>query len=193
MPTAESTRDPHLTPAQVAAYLDRLLGAREREQVESHLSGCPSCRGEVVEVARVRRPGPRRRWYVAAAAAAAIAVLGIALGRSGPNEPANTVTRGRPSEGIAQFAIVSPAYGATVPAVAAEFVWRSVATEATYRLTVTDASGGPVWTGATGDTALAVPDSVQLQPGETYFWYIDALLPDGRSASTGVKEFRTAP
>lgn len=73
------------------------------------------------------------------------------------------------------------------------FVWRSAGPAATYRLTLTDPSGAPVWTSSAPDTAVVLAETVKLEGGRAYFWYVDALLPDGRSATTGVQQFRTSP
>jgi len=70
-------------------------------------------------------------------------------------------------------------------------LWSAVAGEPTYRLTLTDASGQPVWTTTTTDTSITLPPNVILQQRKRYFWYVDALRADGRAASTGVRRFTT--
>ena len=39
----------------------------------------------------------------------------------------------------------------------------------------------------------ALPPSVALMRSARYYWYVDALLADGRALSTGVHEFMTGP
>ena len=69
---ADDMAAPHLEAGEVAAYIDRRLAPAERDRVEKHLSVCPECRGEVIEVAHVARTLPRRRrwsWLAPAVAA----------------------------------------------------------------------------------------------------------------------------
>ncbi len=103
------------------------------------------------------------------------------------------VRAGSSPEGIPRFGTVNPSSAQPVPADSVVFVWRRAGAEASYRLTVTDPAGGQMWTTATADTVAPLPASVRLARGQAYFWYVDALLPTGESATTGVQEFRTAP
>jgi anti-sigma factor RsiW len=180
----------HLTESVIAAYLDRRMGAEERRVVDSHLAGCDECRTEVVDVSRLVSQR-KRPWLVAAAGlgVAAAAVLVIALAPRGV-APGGPVLRNG-AEGPAAIAAVAPADSGLVAADSARFVWRSAGADATYRLTVTDVRGDPVWSATMGDTAVAV--TAGLMPMTSYYWYVDALLPDGRSVTTGVRTFRTGP
>jgi hypothetical protein len=54
-------------------------------------------------------------------------------------------------------------------------------------------SGGTVHSEASSDTALLLMDSGMLVPDQAYFWYVDALLADGSTATTGVQRFSTRP
>jgi hypothetical protein len=69
--------------------------------------------------------------------------------------------------------------------------WAPIEPDARYLLTVTTAEGDSVWELMTADTSAAVP--IALEPGGEYLWYVDALLPDGSSASSGVHHFRVTP
>ncbi len=62
-----------------------------------------------------------------------------------------------------------------------------------YVLTVTDENGDVVWTAETSDTSLVLPRGVDLKSGSRYYWYVDALLDDARSSTTGVREFTIRP
>jgi hypothetical protein len=184
--------DAHLTERQVAGYLDQALGAVERTGVEEHLEQCDACRSELLDAARIADtlPAPRRRWLLAGAAAAA-AVIGIVLLMPG-RKPAGDVIRGpNDGEGVPHMTAVIPASDARVSAGSLRLVWRAVATAELYRVTVTDAGGAPVWSDSTSDTA-ATPRAT-LTPGRTYYWVVDALLSDGRSATTGSVGFTVAP
>jgi ferric-dicitrate binding protein FerR (iron transport regulator) len=87
-------------PAELlGAFVDGRLHGAEREAFESHLAGCDGCRGEVVDLGRLkadvaassripsaswmqaarRARAPRRLWIPAAAAAAAIVALALAF------------------------------------------------------------------------------------------------------------------
>jgi hypothetical protein len=46
-------------------------------------------------------------------------------------------------------------------------------------------NGDPVWTSETGDTTVALPDSVRLQASQAYFWRVEAIG-NGIAATTGV-------
>ena len=58
--------------------------------------------------------------------------------------------------------------------------------DAQYEVTLVDSIGHPRWTAAIAETTAAIPDSVHLAPG-TYYWHADALLPDGRTRTTGTQ------
>jgi len=59
----------------------------------------------------------------------------------------------------------------------------------TYRFTVTGSDGVAVWFRSGTDTVITLPDSIVLRPGQTYLWVADALLADGATRSTGMREF----
>jgi len=91
----------------------------------------------------------------------------------------------------ARLAVVAPTASAEVAVDSVVFTWRSAGVGANYRVTVATEDGSTVWTGTTGDTTVSLPDSVTLAPSRTWFWYVDALFPDGRSTSTGIQRLRT--
>ena len=70
-----------------------------------------------------------------------------------------------------------------------ELRWEPIAGQPLYRVTVTDRDGAPVWTHDTEEGAARIPATAGLRPGESYFWYVDAIREDGRSATTGVRRF----
>jgi hypothetical protein len=43
----------HVSGEDLAAYVDGLLGAEKRSELESHFSGCPACMDELVEIAAI--------------------------------------------------------------------------------------------------------------------------------------------
>lgn len=181
---------------RVAAYVERKLTAEERTELEAHLAECAECRREVAEVALfLRRGGSRRRGWLAPsiAAAAAAALLVVLLWPDGVGEQRGGVLRepGAP-EGLPPIAAVSPGPGTAVPPGSLVFTWRSVDSDAFYRLTAATAEGEVVWRVETGDTTAVPPAGTRWERGETYYWFVDALLPDGHEATTGVRRFRIA-
>ncbi len=181
----------HLTPEALAGYLDNDLSPDERQQLELHLAACVECRAELAEVRGLELRRRRRRWIpvLAPLAAAAAVVLAFALpGRDAPPSSLRTVPTGDSPLGI-----VAPAPSAEVAPESLVFVWRSAGPAASYTFTLQEDDGRVVWTSTLTDTSAAVPDSVRLAPGRTWFWLVDALLPDGRSWSTGVQRVRTPP
>lgn len=180
----------HLESSEIAAYLDRALPPSERAQVEAHLADCAPCRRESIEVLRVRNSMRRRsRWVVippvAAAAAVALFLLVRSGGIPGPTPP---VLRDGGDGSIPRVVLVSPPDSGVVGAQRVSFVWRSVGPGVSYRITISDPKGDIVWSAAASDTSARVPASVSLRPS-SYYWYVDALLPDGRSITSGVHPF----
>ena len=183
----------HLSDADLAGYLDHDLTPDERRNVETHIDRCATCRGELIALSRVvhakstepQRSGLRARWWIpAAAAAAVIALLAPRLTMRTPDvESIPRTRRVIDVEGRPGLAIVSPSDGAVTggPLV---FTWRAGSADV-YRITLLTESGDPVWTTDTSDTTVALPDSVPLQPGRAYFWRVDGIG-NGIAATTGV-------
>ena len=129
----------------VAAYVEGGLAPAERATLEAHLAECPEC---------------RRKWVVAAPAAAIAAAAALALfvilpaGENGV--PATATTRAGPEgdrDALPAIGIVLPDARIPVYSDSVRFVWKSAAPDALYRLAVTDSAGGAVWE--------AVPDRAE--------------------------------
>jgi anti-sigma factor RsiW len=180
----------HLSPEAVAGYLDEDLPGEEQRQVELHLASCAECRDELAELRRLQL-GRRRQWVMVlvAATAAAAVLLAIVLPRQA--ETPSDIRAGPTTEPT--LAIVSPVPSAEIAPGPIAFTWRSAGLGASYTLTLQEADGRVAWTSRVADTVAVLPDSVALSPGLTWFWFVDALLPDGRSLSTGVRRLRTGP
>lgn len=191
----------HLSPEALAGYLDNDLPGEERTQVELHLASCAECREELAEVRRLR-PRHGRQWaLLLVPAAAAAALLAIVLPRqtSAPRVvidsaevPVASDIRAGPAAN-APLEIVSPLPSTEIAPGPGVFSWRSAGPSASYTFTLQEANGRVVWNSTVPDTVAILPDSVALGAGRTWFWSVDALLPDGRSRSTGVKRLRTRP
>lgn len=192
--TTPKLLDAHPSSQTLGAYLDGTLGASESAALETHLVNCQACRLESAGVmatiqARRRR---KRLLFVVPALAAAAAVLVVWLPRPGP--PANgDVLRGDSVSGSLTIEVLAPARDSPLPVAGVTFRWHAAAQAIRYLLTLTDDRGNLLWTTETTDTLAVLPDSVVLGGGRAYLWYVDARLPGARSASSGVRGFRTSP
>lgn len=183
----------HLQAEEVAAYLDGKVDQEERRRITAHLSDCAECRTELIEVRRIlrRRRGFRPLWVAAPVAAAAAVVVFVLLGTgiielNGPSE--EPLRSGPTTEIPAALVPRAPAERALVDPDSVTFIWRP-ADGATYRITLTDETGDVVWTQTTEDTIAPLPENLSLGAGRIYFWYVDALLADGHSLATPVRQF----
>ena len=178
----------HVTDTEIAAYLDRTLGADQRDRVEDHLAACQDCRQHLLETKelldRVRRP---RKLLVGGALAAAAAIVFVIV-RPNPDAIDRALLR---NDGAA---VPVAAYGpmGTAARAGLRFVWSAVPGAESYRLTVSGEDARTVWSSSGTDTLSALPDSVVLRPNERYHWVADALLTDGSTRSTGLREFDVA-
>jgi hypothetical protein len=189
--------DGHLDAGIVAAYIDGTMDAAYLGEVEAHLAECEPCRREVVEVTRMMRGRrPWKRWAVwgTVAAAAAVLVLIAQPGRAAEfQDPVTRAGEDTATEAVLRFTAIAPADTETGSSGSIVFQWRSPSTEASYRITVTNEIGDLLWSETTSDTTVVLPGDVPLEVGETYFWYVDALLPNGGSATTGVRRLTLVP
>lgn len=183
---------PHMNELEIAAYLDRRLAPADRERVESHLAGCPECRDELVETRKLLGKTGRPRTLLILGMTAAAAALALLVGPGILPRPAihaDSLIR----DGVSGSIIVAHGPMGEVPTDRIRFVWAREARATSYRLTLARADGTPIWTRSGGDTAVALPDSLRLTAGTRYLWVADALLADGGSRSTGLREFVVAP
>lgn len=198
MTTTYPSPGDHLSPEELAAYLDGAVGSEERLRIQEHLEGCDSCREEAAEVVLLLQRGGRRRVrrlaipVAAAAAVAAVLLLGpwSQNGSQGPGERVRAPESVSTGEALPTVRALSPVQSSTVEQDSVVFAWEEVGEDAVYRLTVTDESGEPLWFHETAQTSVPLPSDVELLPGQDYFWFLDVLQPDGSTASTGVMSFR---
>lgn len=187
---------PHLGSEELAAYLDNTLSDAECARVKAHLADCDVCREEVVSVSRLLERAPRsRRRLIAFSSVAAVAALALFLVRASPDSSSLTTeaVRGRntplASEGMSRVRAIAP-IGPQATLDNILFVWHRPAPGTTYRFTLTDERGVKIWVGSTNDTTLVIPKQFALVSKQTYNWFVDALLPDGSSATTGITSFQ---
>jgi anti-sigma factor RsiW len=177
----------HVTPEALAGYLDHDLPGEERSQVELHLATCAECRAELAEVRGLQRRHRRQwaRFLVPAAAAAMLVAIAWPRQTREPSDIRAVAPVNAPLE------IVAPLPSTEIAARPITFVWRSAGPGASYSVTLQAADGRTVWASTVADTVAVLPDSVALGSAQNFFWSVEALLPDGRAHSTGVKRVRT--
>ncbi len=71
------------------------------------------------------------------------------------------------------------------------FRWQPIAGVASYRFRLTDNTGRILHEARTSEQSAPLPETVMLEPGQTYAWQVDVTLPDGRVAD-GWTEFGIA-
>jgi hypothetical protein len=178
---------PHLEPDLVAAYVERRLSPDALASAEQHLAGCATCRREVAQVVKVLRPSTRR-LPAFGLAAAAVLVIAVWLVRDDTGEVEVPIRNGASSAGVQVLAPDS--VGSSL---SPRFTWRALEPGSRYNFSLADEAGVRIFSLSLSDTVVSLPDSVRLQQGRTYQWLVDALRPDGRSTSSGVKFLRITP
>lgn len=195
----------HLTETELAGYLDDDLSAVERRGAEEHLDACDPCRAELLAAVRLldQEPGANapaalkqgrgRRWPVPAGLAAAAALAGLLL--VGPDAPSSHEVAPEQervnTEGVTRLRVHAPPEEALVSRDDLRFVWADRGTEA-YRITITADDGGLVWSSSVTDTTAVPPASLELDGGERFFWFVDAIS-GGVVARTDPHSFIVAP
>jgi anti-sigma factor RsiW len=171
---------------EVAAYLDRRMPDEERRRMDAHLAACSDCRAEVVDVELFRRRFRRPRRLAMAATLALATAAGIVLmvmPRLGSEGKATLRDSGTDN----RLVVYGPL--GEISSDSIRFVWGAIPHATTYRLTVSTGGGRVVWSASVADTVATLPDSVVLRRGDQYGWVVDALLGDGTTRSTGLREF----
>lgn len=185
----------HLNPERISAYLAHTLSESDRESVEKHLTYCDHCRYEVIGAARfVNKLTPRPRYIrlvTVLAAAAAVLLVVVSIDRAAPAENANVLRA--VSSSVPTFEALEPVDGSTINSNELVFVWHAEKDEPYYDLHLLDEIGNELWTQSTTDTSVILSPSVVLKAGQTYFWYVDALLRGVQTSTTGIRQFNVAP
>jgi len=198
----EATATEHLDPREISAYLDERLAPADKERVQAHLADCALCRAEVVELVDLmeahEKGAPRRRWPLAvaglAAAAVATLVIGVsALRDTSADADALRAPEAAEREAVRSIEVISPGPERRLSREDLVIEWETVGDDAAYRLTLTDSGGSTLWSLETHETRAISPPDLDLRVGETYLWYVDAVLVDGTTATTGVKRLQLAP
>lgn len=201
--------DRHPNDEEVAAFLDDGLAPGARDAIARHLVACEECRA-LLGPSRAREvlaehPRPRRHvagsWRtLAGVAAAAVVVISVALRTDRTSASGGVVAvdsaralraPGSTKSDETVLQVESPADGATVLVDTLVLRWTRADVRATYDVSIVDATGSLIWSTQTDTASTALPSSVRdrLEPGATYHWRVDALLPDLRTMTTGPRAF----
>ena len=193
----------HLSAAEITAFVDGEMPPGERVRLTTHLESCAECRDEVGDVVRLLRDAPmpqsqvkrrRIRGPMAAAIgtllAASVATVILVKGSSTlPESPVVRTTEPAVNhEARATMAAISPDDGAAVSAQRITLTWHS-ANVGLYHVTLAAPDGASLWSAQTPDTTVVIPDSIEVEAGRVYFWYVDAVA-DGITASTALRRLR---
>jgi hypothetical protein len=179
----------HFESGEIAAFLDGSLPPAERSRIEAHLADCDDCRTELIQVADLLRTRPRRRgWYVPVTLAAAAAAVLIVLiwPRQATESPGAPAYREPAITSSPAPALIAPRGTAST---ARTFIWTGVPHADRYYLALFDETGQKVWETQTGDTTAALPASISLHQGASYFWKVEARTGWDRWVDSDLKEF----
>jgi hypothetical protein len=200
----------------IGSYELGLLDEEEQRRFEAHLQTCHACFRDLYDMAPIAervRQGPGiekpagaentertdtvpavplratsrggRFWTLAVAGVAAVLIVGFFAFRTlGPWEEPE---RFRSTE---QGAVVVFAPLGEVPT-PTELQWKVVPGAGHYEVTIQTQSGELLWRERIEDPPARLPDAVRdrLQPGETYFWEVEALSEDGARWTSGPTRF----
>ena len=178
----------HLSVEDIAAYLNGRLYGAAREAFESHLAECRQCRDEVTAARRMmsERNARQRHWILPALSAAAL-LIAISLKSPVSNVREQSTRSGKDAgSSIATFAPSREGSAASL-----HFIWRDIGRDVLYQLTLSDTTGAAVWETQTRDTSVSLPSDIKLAVGASYLWSVDASMPDGTHATSGIKSFTT--
>lgn len=188
----------------VASFVDGALEDDGRAAVTTHLVSCARCRGAVAGVGRLvadrsvaqetARIGPavaerrqlRRAGVMAGLAAAAVMVLLFAWPGSidwRSESPPHRDPTPIPTQAPVPIRPAGPV------AAAPGLEWSAVPGADRYRVTLFDREGRVLWEAQSGDTNVALPDSVTPTPRLPYFWKVEARVGFERWVASELTEF----
>jgi hypothetical protein len=184
-----------ISPADLAAYLDGTVSSEERARIEATLAEDPELRRELVEAASLVATAPGtagvvvpasrswKRFGVAVGVAAAL-ILALLPSLTAVNRTRAPLERRTTADDAGTIAVIEPLSASEVSASNLTFSWHAVG-GASYRVTLVDSAGATVWGTSVGSASVVVPSSIKLTRGGHYYWYVDALRPDGSSLTSG--------
>lgn len=181
----------HPSASTLGCYVDGSLTPEERSEVEAHLSHCADCRLVARETVHMLARRRRRQHTLtgiamATAAAAVVAALVIFPAQGTDTGPPLTRDPGSSERAAATIPVFSPQRSVSRDA-PVDFVWASMGADVRYRLSLSTPGGEAIWGVSSRDTVATLPADVELTAGRSYVWFVDALLADGGSATTGLR------
>ena len=182
----------HLEADETAAYLDDAVESRDRARIDAHLAACAQCREEIVDAGRIVATLPaakrasRRIWMPAAIAAALL----LFVARPGQISDSPIVHREAPVTAIVAPQIVAPSGPVEL---FTRLVWGSAPGADSYHVRLFGSDGTVLWEQSTTDTTAALPDSLRLVAGRSYYWKVEAQTGFDRRAASELIEFIVRP
>jgi hypothetical protein len=184
-----------VTPDELVGVVDGTLDEADRVRVLRHVGSCARCRHELEMLrvtadaaAAVARPAWLSRPVLAAAAALVLMIGGIALWQRGGGTGADIPRAGAPGP-APELLVPDEDSVVTTPV---RVTWSAVQSARSYQIEILDAAGAPVFSSATSDTTVVVPETVQLEGGAVYRYWVRAMFGDGTEARSRVRRFRIA-
>jgi hypothetical protein len=183
----------------ISAFADASLEPPEREIAVAHLARCERCRVAVSSVTsalagtgmaavisgleRTRRPG---RFLAVSAGLVGVAVVaGLLLGRSSPVQNPVQHRDGAGSGGAVPVTISPEGPSRSVQVLR----WHSVTGADRYRVTVFEEDGSVLYEAVVTDTMAALPDTIDLEPGRSFYWLVSARTDFDRWSTSALAEF----
>jgi len=177
---------------------ERLRALIEREgseadrlhTIDAQLSTAEGRRELEIAWAAARAARPRQtRSAIWAVAASVVMTLGAA-GMWWTTRDGTIMLRGQTSP-ITLVAPVSSGERSGVSRdVVSRFIWRALPEADRYRLVVVDTAGNEVFAMETRDTVVTIPDTVRLEAGREYLWWVQASTRSGASITAVTQRVR---
>ena len=85
--------------------------------------------------------------------------------------------------------LIAPRAGSVVDRTDFELRWKDVPRALFYEVRIATSEGSLVWKTRVEQTSLRVPAEIQLRPGQSYFVWVRAYLPEGKVVRTEASPF----
>jgi hypothetical protein len=151
--------------------------ARAVDIIQNHKSGW--IRGLMIQ--------PRIRFALAGSAVAVLLAVFFLL----PTDESRQFRSD--SETMPGTFVLFPRDGAIITDHDSHFHWISLGSTLVYRFSLLETTGRVIWITDTPDTAVAIPQSVVLQPGKVYLWRVETSLADKTLERSALHAFTYSP
>ncbi|HWP83409.1 MAG TPA: zf-HC2 domain-containing protein [Bacteroidota bacterium] len=208
----------HPTEAELVLLIEEKAPEAQAARIRAHLAECEECTEQVAFLLRLPSllsgetptrldPGTfEKARYLAShqnrfrfltqvfkqpAGIAVAVLLLVAVGISIPflydSSPPTRLRTGLETESALRL---FPEDGSTLDTAPLELRWTKVPHAVEYYLTVYEEAGTVLWRGNSTDTLLRVASAVEFESGKSYFWSVEALLPDRTVYRSKLHAFR---